>query len=123
MTTLTKFKIQQGAVKVYIFLSGVLFTGYCGMLCHGMRHASAEFVGMTLAYALLFGAAWIFRLCWLSWAFLVYGYLIKCCIVAHRLGWFGKWIDLAHWIAFVTGAVLCVCLLLRLWKGNKGCGD
>ncbi len=115
-----KVKIQKSALKLFIVASGVGFTLYCGMLCVGVRHAVAEFVGMTLGYVLLGISTWMYRLCWLSWAFVIYTYIIRCCIIVHRLGWFGEYVDEAHLIAFVIGLVLCYCLLRNFNRYKDG---
>lgn len=119
MESFKKFKLQQTAVKLYVFGCGIGFTLYCGMLCLGMRHVLAEFVSMTFAHLVLFGSVWVFKLCWLAWAFAFYTYLIRCCIIVHRLGLFGEYIDLAHYVAFGIGVFLCICLFNKRNKCIK----
>lgn len=109
-----KVKIQKSALKLFIVISGIGFTLYCGILCLGVRHAVAEFGGMTMGYLLIGISAWMYRLCWLSWAFIIYTYAIRCCIIVHRLGWFGPYINIAHLIALIIGVILCFFLIKNI---------
>ena len=119
MTTLSKFKIQQSFLKMFIIGNGIGFTLYCFVLCLGMRHALAEWLSMTAAYVLLCYSAWLFKLCLLSWLFLIYTYLIRCCIIVHRLGWFGDYINVAHNIAFLIGMLLTIYFFANINKYVK----
>lgn len=114
-----KIKVQKSALKLFVVLSGIGFTLYCGILCMGVRHAVAEFVAMTMGYVMIGITAWMYRLCWLSWAFIIYSYLIRCCIIVHRIGWFGVYINVAHLIAFAIGLILCYFLLKDINKYKK----
>lgn len=116
METLTKFKLQKSALRIFVIGSGFGFTAYCGLLCLGMRHAIAEIVAVTGAYLFLCCAAWAHKMCPLSWAFIIYTYCIRCCIIVHRSGWFGDYINMAHYIAFAAGAVLCSLFLVNIKK-------
>lgn len=111
-----RFKLEQWALKLYVALSGVGMTCYCIMLCFGFRHCIAEFISLTFSYLLLCSAVWMFKLCWLSWAFLTYCFAIRVCIILYELGVFGEYIDIAHYIATGVGIALSVFFLCNSQK-------
>lgn len=114
MNTYSKLKIQQNAIKIFVFCSGIGLTLYCASLCVGLRSDIAEFLILTLAYVLLGIAAWSHKLCWIAWAFIIYSYTVRCCMIVYRHGWFGEYIDYAHVLFFLIGAFLCLCFLFNI---------
>jgi len=129
METHKKFKIEQNALRVYVFVVGIGMTIYCGLLCLGVQHCISEILCVVGAYALLCGGAWMFRLCWLSWAFIGYTFLARLCIILRPEGFFdGEWcgypvLDIAHYVMFGIGTVLTgyfVCNFGRFMKVFKG---
>lgn len=64
METKRKLKIEQTALKLYIFACGIGLTAYAGLLCFGIRTPMAEWLSMSAAFILLTMGAWAFRLCW-----------------------------------------------------------
>jgi len=125
METHKKFRIEQNALRIYVFSVGIGMTIYCGLLCLGMRHFIAELMCIIGAYLLLCGGAWMFRLCWLSWAFIFYTFVVRLCILFHAEGLFdGYWhgysiLEMAHHTMFSIGFVLAtffVCNIKRYYR-------
>lgn len=126
METYKKFKVGEICLKLYISLTGVLFTLYCGALVLGLRNFIAELITVSMTFLLLCSALWMYRLCWLSWAFLAYIYAIFICIVLYHEGVWGEYVHYAHIVAFSIGAVLSTyffCNFHKYLKCNKcfGC--
>ena len=116
METHKKFKLEQAAIKYYIFLTGIGLTAYCGLLCLNIRHAIAEWLSLAFAYILLAGGAWMFRLCKMSWLFLSYGFLVRTCMILHDIDYFGEYEQMAHYAVFSIGLLLCAIFILNLKK-------
>lgn len=119
METYKKFKIGEMCLKLYLALTGVVFTIYCLLLCLGMRNFIAELITVTFSFGLICSAVWMYRLCWLSWAFLFYIYAIFICIVLYHEGVWGEYVHIAHIIAFSIGAVLCTYFFANYKKYMK----
>ena len=121
METHKKFKLEQTAIKYYIFLTGFGLTIYCGLLCLDVRHVIAEWLSLAFAYILLAGGAWMFRLCKMSWLFLSYGFLVRTCMILHDIDYFGKYERMAHYIVFGIGFILCLIFLFNIkqYLGNE----
>jgi len=122
MDTLRKFRIEQNALRIYVFSVGIGMTVYCGLLCFGVRNLIAELLCIIGAYILLLGGAWMFKLCWLSWAFIFYSFLVRLCILLYAEGFFeGTWhgysvLEMAHHTVFTVGAVLTSVFLCNIKK-------
>lgn len=116
METYKKFKFGKLCIKLYIALTGVFFTLYCGLLVLGMRNYIAELITITMTFGLLCSALWMYRFCWLSWAFLTYIYAIFICIVLYHEGVFGEYVYIAHRIAFGIGATLSSYFIINCRK-------
>lgn len=114
MNTIAKIKIQKSAIKIFVAVVGVGLTAYCGFLCCGFRNDIAEFIAMTLGYLIIAGGAWVYKLCWLSWTFLTYAYVVRCCMIAQRADLFGEYLDEAHLLVFLIGVALCYLFLRNI---------
>lgn len=114
METYKKFKLEKHALRSYIFLSGILLTIYCGLLCFDIRGDIVEWLTMTLGFVLLVGGVWMYRLCRLTWVFVVYVYLVRTCMIADRLGWFGECVDYLIYGVFGIGVILCGLFVFKL---------
>lgn len=111
--------MEKLALKLYIFACGIGLTAYTGLLCFGIRSPFAEWISMSAAFIILTMGAWAFRLCWIAYSFIAYCYVIRCCIILQGEGFFGVWIDIAHWIAFIVGMILCVLFVIKCFILNK----
>lgn len=120
METQRKIKNVQWALKVYVFACGVGLTVYAGLLCAGLRSPLAEWLSLTAAFGLLTIGAWAFRLCWVTYAFIAYMYAIRCAMILQTVGFWGKWLDVAHWVAFIVGLFLCGLFVGRCVMSNCG---
>ena len=124
METYKKFKTGKHLLRMYIIGTGLLMTIYCCLLCFGIRHFFAELICFSGAYFAICVGAWIFNLCWISWAFVFYTYAVRICILLYGIGfWDDKegllgmtLLHTAHLIAFAIGAFLTVCLCVRYRK-------
>lgn len=116
METYKKFKVGKLCLKLYIALAGVFFTFYCGLLVIGIRNFIAELITVTMTFGLLCSALWMYRMCWLSWAFLAYIYAIFICIVLYHEGVWGDYVHYAHCIAFSIGLFLSFNFVLNYRK-------
>ena len=114
MNTSTKLKMEQKALKIYIYACGIGLTIYTGMLCFGLATPVAEWLSMTCGFLLLIGGAWMYNLCWLSYIAIIYIYIIRCCMVLKEMGVFGNQLDHAHWITFVIGIAVCGLTIYKL---------
>ena len=121
MKTSTKLKMEQKALKIYIYACGIGLTIYTGMLCFGLATPVAEWLSMTCGFLLLIGGAWMYHLCWLSYTTIVYIYLIRCCMVMKELGVFGTHLHQARWIMFIAGILLCALIFYKFFQ--KLCRD
>lgn len=121
MKTSTKLKMEQKALKIYIYACGIGLTIYTGMLCFGLATPVAEWLSMTFGFILLIGGAWMYHLCWLSYTTIVYIYLIRCCMVLKELGVFGTHLHQARWIMFIAGMLLCSLIFYKFFQ--KMCKD
>ena len=121
MKTSTKLKMEQKALKIYIYACGIGLTIYTGMLCFGLATPVAEWLSMTFGLLLLIGGAWMYHLCWLSYTTIVYIYLIRCCMVLKELGVFGTHLHQARWIMFIAGMLLCALIFYKFFQ--KQCTD
>ena len=121
MKTATKLKMEQKALKIYIYACGIGLTIYTGMLCFGLATPVAEWLSMTCGFLLLIGGAWMYHLCWLSYTTIVYIYLIRCCMVMKELGVFGTHLHQARWIMFIVGMLLCALIFYKFFQ--KLCRD
>ena len=121
MNTSTKLKMEQKALKIYIYACGIGLTIYTGMLCLGIATPVAEWLSMTCGFILLIGGAWMYHLCWLSYTTIVYIYLIRCCMVLKKLGVFGTHLHQARWIMFIAGMLLCALIFYKFFQ--KLCKD
>lgn len=113
METHKKMKMEQTALKLYIFACGIGLTAYAGLLCFGIRTPLAERLSMSSAFVLLTMGAWAFRLCWVAYMMIAYMYTIRCCIILQEVGFWGKWIDVAHWVAFIIGLIVCFLFIYK----------
>lgn len=114
MNTSTKLKMEQKALKIYIYACGIGLTIYTGMLCFGLAIPVAEWLSMTCGFLLLIGGAWMYHLCWLSYLTIIYIYFIRCCMVLKELGVFGNHLLQVRWMMFIAGILLCALILYKI---------
>lgn len=114
MDTLKRFKIQQNLLKTYVVLSGFFYATYCGLLCLGVREELSELIVLIFAFVLLCWASRSYRLCWLSKAFISYSFAVRVCIVMYVADLWGEWLDIAHYIMFGIGSILCLVFIINI---------
>ena len=116
MNTSTKLKMEQKALKIYIYAYEIGLTIYTGMLCFGLATPVAEWLSMTCGFLLLIGGAWMYRLCWLSYITIIYIYIIRCCMVLKEMGVFCAHLHQVRWMMFIVGMLLCALIFYKFFQ-------
>lgn len=115
MSTVQRMKAEQIALKMYIFVCGIGLTIYTGIICFGVRTPIAEWLSMTFGFILLTGGAWMYHLCWLSYATIAYIYMVRCFMLLGGIMRLEGIYDIVlRWSSFLIGIVLCLFILNRI---------
>lgn len=114
-TAVRRMHVTEFMFKLLIALSCLIMTVHVAFVIMGINTPYAESIcGYSVfGFVLLALAAWVFRLCWLSWLMIIYVHLVQQCIILQRLGFFDGFLYYERFVLLVLGCSLSLNLVFN----------